>query len=89
MMRGSIVGLIYQKSLRLDLNCQDVSPDGALTLMTTDTETVMHGMFMFHEIWGSLVEIAIGIYLLYRQLGSASAMPVGVSFCMLPTLSVI
>lgn len=82
-MRGSIVGLIYQKALRLDLNCRDVSPDGALTLMSTDTEVAMHSVHQFHEVWSAVVEIAIGIWLLYRELGAACAMPVAVSFSML------
>lgn len=81
-MRGSVVGLIYQKALRLDLNSRDVSPDGALTLMSTDTEVVMHSVLQVHEVWSAVVEIAIGIWLLYRELGAACAMPVAVSFSM-------
>ena len=83
MLRAGIVGLVYRKALRLDLNAPDVSPDAALTLMSTDTEIVLHGVYMFHEIWASFVEIAIGIYLLYRQLGAACAMPIAVCFLIL------
>ncbi|KAK2593028.1 hypothetical protein QQS21_009282 [Conoideocrella luteorostrata] len=86
-MRGSVIGLIYQKALRLDLHSEDVSPDGALTLMSTDTETVMHCVHQIHEVWAAMLEIAIGIYLIYRQLGAACAMPVAVSFAVLVLMS--
>jgi hypothetical protein len=79
-MRGSVIGLVYQKSLRLDLTSPEVSPEGALTLVTTDVETISQGVVYLHEIWGALLEIAIGIYLLYRELGAACAMPVALVF---------
>jgi ATP-binding cassette, subfamily C (CFTR/MRP), member 1 len=80
MLRGGVVSLIYQKSLRLDVTAPDVSPEGALTLMNTDVETAMQGVLFLHNFWGALLEIAVGIYLLYRQLGAACAMPVAVVF---------
>lgn len=80
-MRGSIVGLVYQKALRLDVTLPDVSPEGALTLITTDVENITQGVVYLHDIWGAFVEMAIGIYLIYRQLGSACAMPLAIVFC--------
>ncbi|KAJ0323560.1 hypothetical protein Brms1b_001440 [Colletotrichum noveboracense] len=76
MLRGSTTALIYQKALRLDLTSPNVSPAGALTLVGTDSEQISQGVNQLHEIWGGLVEIGIGIYLIYRQLGAACAMPV-------------
>ncbi|KAI8314010.1 ABC transporter atnG [Colletotrichum sp. SAR11_59] len=72
MLRGSTTALIYQKALRLDLTSPNVSPAGALTLVGTDSEQISQGVNQLHEVWGGLVEIGIGIYLIYRQLGAAS-----------------
>uniref|UniRef100_L2GAL4 ABC multidrug transporter n=1 Tax=Colletotrichum fructicola (strain Nara gc5) TaxID=1213859 RepID=L2GAL4_COLFN len=68
------------KALRLDLTSPNVSPAGALTLVGTDSEQISQGVNQLHEIWGGLVEIGIGIYLIYRQLGAACAMPVALVF---------
>ena len=85
-MRGSIIGLVYQKSLGLDLNVSGVSLEGALTLISTDIETAVQGLVHVHELWAGIVEIGIGIYLLYRQLGAACAMPIGFTFGECPYL---
>ncbi|KAK2049863.1 ABC transporter [Colletotrichum somersetense] len=42
-----------------------------------------HGITHLHEVWGGLLEIGIGIYLIYRQLGAACAMPVVLVFVVL------
>ncbi|KAK1579629.1 ABC transporter [Colletotrichum navitas] len=88
-MRGGIIGLVYQKSLRLDTTTPDVSPEGALTLVTTDVETITQGVVYLHDIWGAFVEIAVGIYLIYRQLGSACAMPVAIVFVVLLVTAIL
>ncbi|KAJ0342874.1 hypothetical protein COL922a_000698 [Colletotrichum nupharicola] len=88
MLRGSTTALIYQKALRLDLTSPIVSPAGALTLVGTDSEQISQGVNQLHEIWGGLVEIGIGIYLIYRQLGAACAMPVALVFVLMGFLAV-
>ncbi|KAK1984403.1 ABC transporter [Colletotrichum cereale] len=85
MTRGSTTALVYRKALRLDLTSPNVSPSGALTLVGTDTETISQGITHLHEVWGGLLEIGIGIYLIYRQLGAACAMPVALVFVVLIT----
>jgi len=82
MMRGSIIALLYQKTLRLDLASPSVSPEAALTLASTDSETIIQGIVQLHNVWGGLVEIGVGIYLIYREIGAACAMPVALAFCM-------
>ncbi|UNI16453.1 hypothetical protein JDV02_002885 [Purpureocillium takamizusanense] len=78
MMRGSIIPLIYQKSLALD-SCSTATfhPTAALTLVSTDIETITSGLVQIHETWSNLVEIGLAIYLLERQLGVACVMSVG------------
>lgn len=50
-----------------------------ITLIGTDTETIIGGMNMFHELWANLVEIAIATWLIYRELGPACAMPIALA----------
>jgi ATP-binding cassette, subfamily C (CFTR/MRP), member 1 len=76
MMRGSIIALIYQKALKLDLTSPNVSLSAALTLVGTDSETIIQGIVQLHNVWGGLLEISIGIYLIYREIGAACAMPI-------------
>ncbi|KAK1728546.1 ABC transporter [Colletotrichum acutatum] len=83
MTRGSTTALIYRKALRLNLTSPNVSPSGALTLVGTDSETISQGITQLHEVWSGLLEIGIGIYLIYRQLGAACAMPVALVFVVL------
>ncbi|KAI3540901.1 ABC transporter [Colletotrichum abscissum] len=83
MTRGSTTALVYRKALRLDLTSPNVSPSAALTLVGTDSETISQGIMQLHEVWSGLVEIGIGIYLIYRQLGAACAMPVALVFVVL------
>ena len=78
-MRGSVVSLIYQKALRLDLASPSGSPEGALTLVSTDAEVITHGIIHLHELWASLVEIAVGSYLIYREAGASCAMPLALA----------
>ncbi|KAK1463361.1 ABC transporter [Colletotrichum melonis] len=83
MTRGSTTALVYRKALRLDLTSPNVSPSAALTLVGTDSETISQGIMQLHEVWSGLLEIGIGIYLIYRQLGAACAMPVALVFVVL------
>lgn len=77
-MRGSLIPLIYEKTLHIDSASSSRStPSGTLTLVTTDIETISGGIMFFHETWGNLLEIGIAIYLLERQLGAACVMSVG------------
>ncbi|EHK50430.1 multidrug resistance-like protein [Trichoderma atroviride IMI 206040] len=78
MMRGSLIPLIYEKTLRVDSTSPSTStPSGTLTLVSTDIETISGGILLFHETWSNILEIGIAIYLLERQLGAACVMGVG------------
>ncbi|KAI1626473.1 hypothetical protein EDD37DRAFT_648899 [Exophiala viscosa] len=76
-LRGSLVSLIYYKTLTVSIpTAQDSS---AITLMSTDVERSGTGLRYIHEIWASPIDIGLAIYLLERQLGPSSAAP-GVLF---------
>lgn len=60
----------------LRLTVADTDSKAALTLFSTDMETVTRGVAQMHEIWASLVEIAIAMWLLERQLGVSAVIPI-------------
>ncbi|KAK9772947.1 hypothetical protein SCAR479_10457 [Seiridium cardinale] len=73
-MRGALIGLIYQKTM--ELRSVDVGDVTAVALMGTDVERIGQSLLMAHEIWGSLLDIAVAIWLLERQLFIACVAPV-------------
>ena len=72
-LRGGLVSLLYQKTL--DLSIASVDPTSSLTLMSTDIQRITDVMQLLHQTWASIIEIGAGMYLLYRNLGSACYAP--------------
>ncbi|KAF7117581.1 hypothetical protein CNMCM5793_006633 [Aspergillus hiratsukae] len=77
MVRGGVVSMIYNKASRLGV--KDADPAASLTLMSADIERIVQGWQTIHDIWGNAAEVALAIYLLERELGVASVVPVGVA----------
>lgn len=75
--RGSLCSLIYSKSLDLSITAFDESM--AVSLMSTDTESICQSAATLHELWASPIESGVAIFLLYRQLGLATLAPVVVA----------
>ncbi|EPS25450.1 hypothetical protein PDE_00383 [Penicillium oxalicum 114-2] len=70
MIRGSLVSLIYDKTLHLT---PAVAADGsAVTLMSTDIDRIVMGTRHLHEFYANFIEIPIALWLLARLLGLAS-----------------
>lgn len=74
MFRGAMVSLIYARTLTLQPGLYDES--AALTLMSTDVDRVTVSMQQVAEVWARAVEIAIGIWLLERQVGWICVAPI-------------
>ena len=70
---------ITKKTLNIDL--AQAGSASALTLITTDIETIDGGITYMHDLWGAFIEIGLGAFLLWRQIGSAMGIPLGVVFC--------
>jgi hypothetical protein len=79
MMRGTLVSALYAKATDISITAAD--PTAALTLMSADIERIDVGWRTAHEVWANLVEIAVAVYLLQRQLGIACLIPVGAAIC--------
>ncbi|KAI0005802.1 P-loop containing nucleoside triphosphate hydrolase protein [Xylariaceae sp. FL0662B] len=69
MVRGSLVAMIVDNTLRLDHHT--AKDNEAITLMSSDIEGIEPGVQLIHEIWASVVELGIGLYLLQRHIGAA------------------
>ncbi|KAF7552267.1 hypothetical protein G7Z17_g4442 [Cylindrodendrum hubeiense] len=78
-LRGGIMALIFQESLKLDVTSPDISSTGAITLLNTDANNMIEAIHMIHEIWANCAEIGIAIYLVKREMGAACAMPIALA----------
>ncbi|KAK0627622.1 P-loop containing nucleoside triphosphate hydrolase protein [Immersiella caudata] len=67
MIRGALVGIIFKKTVGLgEKGLEDAAP---VTLMSTDVEGIEYGLAFIHDMWASPVEVGVGIYLLYAEIG--------------------
>lgn len=64
------MGAILGKSLALSYH--GTVRDTVVTHMTTDIDTIAIGFRMLHETWINVIEIVLGIYLLYTIVGEAA-----------------
>ncbi|KAF4858699.1 ABC transporter atnG [Colletotrichum siamense] len=84
--RGLLVGAVYRKLTTVN---SIQAENAAVTLMSTDVERVTQGLRVFHEAWANLVEVAIAVWLLQRELHMGSIAPVAIAIaCFLITLCV-
>ena len=74
MFRGAVASLIYAKTLKLRAGVYDEA--AALTLMSTDIDRIVVSLEGLNEIWARIIEIAIGVWLLERQLGWVCVFPI-------------
>lgn len=79
MARGGLVSMLFAKTSFLEANAVDSA--ASLTLMSADIERITTGWQTMHEIWANVIEIALAIYLLERQLGVACVIPLAVAIC--------
>ncbi|CAG8925975.1 unnamed protein product [Penicillium salamii] len=69
MVRGSLVTLIFEKTLRMSTSV--VADSGAITLMSTDIERISSCLREIHEVYSGLIEIVVALWLLARLLNVA------------------
>jgi ABC-type bacteriocin/lantibiotic exporter with double-glycine peptidase domain len=67
MLRGCLVNIIYNQTLKLDV--KEAAGGESLTLMSADVEHIVRGFGLVHEASSNLVMAIISLGLLYRQLG--------------------
>jgi ATP-binding cassette subfamily C (CFTR/MRP) protein 1 len=96
--RGSLAGLIFDKSLRLPgggvSHVQGSSADatlgagGVMNLMQSDASIIESAVLQFHTLWDGALQIAIYTSLLFRYLGPPVFWGIGVLLLTIPINSV-
>lgn len=76
--RGVLVRLVYNETLGLSTTAANENPNASATLIQADVERIGFGMRNMHEAYASMLEIAVAIFLLERQLGIAVLAPLGI-----------
>ncbi|KAJ6786163.1 hypothetical protein PWT90_00725 [Aphanocladium album] len=80
--RGSLVALIYQKTVRV--SSAEISDAEAVTLMSADIDRIALSLQILYDFSVGLVEVALAIWLLFRLLGVAMIAPaIHVALCLL------
>ncbi|TVY84949.1 ABC transporter FUM19 [Lachnellula suecica] len=75
-MRAGLVDLIYCRTL--EIRSHAVDQGDAITLFNADVERITTAFKSFQELWASLIEIALSIWLLSGQLRLAAFAPASV-----------
>ncbi|KFX95375.1 hypothetical protein O988_05811 [Pseudogymnoascus sp. VKM F-3808] len=80
MARSILVTEIFIKATEARIGTGDDS--AALTLMSTDIERINMGFRALHDVWASIIQVALAGWMLYNQLGVVFIAPIGVvSLC--------
>lgn len=85
--RGALVSLVYARSLELQSGVHDEL--AAITLMSSDVDRITMSLAGVNEIWARVIEMAIGMWLLERQLGLVCFAPILVVIGACSDLSVL
>ncbi|KAK0656433.1 ABC transporter [Cercophora newfieldiana] len=83
--RSGLIASIYRHTTSLQATA--VKDSAAITLMGTDVERIVQSIRLLHELWACIPEAAVGIWLLARQLGVASVVPMVICMVSLAAVS--
>lgn len=75
MVRGSLVTMIFDKTLRVQDST--ASEAAAVTLISADVERIGSGLRELHETYASIIELGLALWLLERLLHAAMAASTG------------
>lgn len=82
MTRGAVVNLIYTTLLQSQKGAYD--NNSPITLMSTDCDSVSGAPEMFHELWAHILEVAIGMAIMSREVQWLWVVPTILIFCEIP-----
>ncbi|KAE8380421.1 P-loop containing nucleoside triphosphate hydrolase protein [Aspergillus bertholletiae] len=74
MIRGALLSLIYNQTLRLPAST--LTDHAAATLISEDFDRIAAGIENADVVWASPIEVALAIYILYKEIGLACFAPV-------------
>lgn len=73
MFRGSLVTLIFDKTLRLNMDAEQETD--AITLMSADVDRILGSIHAIHDIYTAVIEFPLSLWLLTRLLGWSVIFP--------------
>jgi ATP-binding cassette, subfamily C (CFTR/MRP), member 1 len=76
-LRSASISLIFSTALA---SASGFDESQAVTLISTDVESVSSTLVVAIDIWAKFAQIAIGIWLLWRQIGPISISPILIVF---------
>ncbi|ETS77362.1 hypothetical protein PFICI_11236 [Pestalotiopsis fici W106-1] len=71
--RCSLVAMMYQHTT--GFRAAELQDSSVVTLMGTDVERIAQALRLIHELWVSIPEVGIAVWLLARQMSWASVVP--------------
>ncbi|KAF9183410.1 hypothetical protein BGZ50_004257 [Haplosporangium sp. Z 11] len=84
-LKSGLTSMIYRKSLKLSPRARRVATVGEITNhMSVDAERICHAIDVVPLAATSPLEIAVGFWLLYRQLGPSAFTGLGVAILLIP-----
>ncbi|KAI1414778.1 ABC transporter [Hypoxylon sp. FL1857] len=78
MIRAALIALVHDKTM--NSYAETVNEGKVLTLISTDVDSLVTTGEMFHETWGQILEVIIGIAMLSREVGWLFPVPLFVIF---------
>ena len=83
--RASIAQLVYVKAMRLSYDAgQDHTTGSIVSYMQIDAQKLADATPYMHMAWSAPLQLSIGIWLLYREIGFAGIAGLGVLVIMIP-----
>ncbi|KAF9285855.1 Multidrug resistance-associated protein 1 [Mortierella alpina] len=84
-LKSGLTSMIYRKSLKLSPGARREATVGEITNhMSVDAERICHAVTLIPRAISAPVEVALGIWLLYRQLGPSAFTGLGVVILAMP-----
>ncbi|KAI0128261.1 P-loop containing nucleoside triphosphate hydrolase protein [Xylariales sp. AK1849] len=71
--RSCLIAMIYRHAI--GLRAVELKDTAIVTLMGTDVERIAQALRLIHELWASIVEVGIALWLLQRQMAWAFLAP--------------
>ncbi|KAJ5298092.1 hypothetical protein N7508_008341 [Penicillium antarcticum] len=69
LIRGGLVGMIYDKAMRLPTSS---GQDEVVTAISTDIERMALGLYTYYECWAAPIELGLFFWFIYRELYESS-----------------
>jgi ATP-binding cassette, subfamily C (CFTR/MRP), member 1 len=71
-LKGGLASLIFAKNLTSKSGQEDLAP---VTLLSSDISILTHSLMYGIDSWAKVIEVLVGIWLLWRQLGAVAVAP--------------